>query len=132
MISPPFNFFSIERDARESRQPYLQAEDLPLDRTLPMGGIQCARPGGRDPVVGRGGHVRRRSQAPLGKEDPSRPSAPDSPGPSVPSGGDTQHALVLVDTGIGNKESEKFKDIYGVDNAGDPTRLEDALRSAGF
>lgn len=42
------------------------------------------------------------------------------------------NALVLVDTGIGNKESEKFKDIYGVDNAGDPTRLEEAIRSLGF
>ena len=41
-------------------------------------------------------------------------------------------ALVLVDTGIGNKENEKFRHIYGVDNAGDPTRLEDAIRDAGF
>jgi glyoxylase-like metal-dependent hydrolase (beta-lactamase superfamily II) len=41
-------------------------------------------------------------------------------------------ALVLVDTGIGNKESEKFQDIYGVSNGGDPTRLEDGLRHAGF
>ena len=41
--------------------------------------------------------------------------------------------LVLVDTGLGNKEDQKFLDIYGVENAGDPgpTRLEDALRSAG-
>jgi glyoxylase-like metal-dependent hydrolase (beta-lactamase superfamily II) len=37
-----------------------------------------------------------------------------------------------VDSGIGTKESEKFKDIYGVDNAGDPSRLEDAIRDAGF
>ncbi len=42
------------------------------------------------------------------------------------------HALVLVDTGIGNKEDARFHDIYGVDNAGDPTRLEDAIRAAGF
>lgn len=41
-------------------------------------------------------------------------------------------ALVLVDTGIGNKEDEKFRDIYGVENAGEPTRLEDGIRSAGF
>jgi glyoxylase-like metal-dependent hydrolase (beta-lactamase superfamily II) len=41
-------------------------------------------------------------------------------------------ALVLVDTGIGNKEDERFQSIYGVENAGDPTRLEDAIRSAGF
>ncbi len=41
--------------------------------------------------------------------------------------------LVLVDTGLGNKEDQKFLDIYGVENGGDPgpTRLEDALRAAG-
>lgn len=41
--------------------------------------------------------------------------------------------LVLVDTGVGNKESEKFIDIYGVENAGrhGPTRLEDALAEVG-
>jgi len=41
--------------------------------------------------------------------------------------------LVLVDTGLGNKEDEKFRDIYGVDNAGQsgPTRLEDALGALG-
>jgi len=42
------------------------------------------------------------------------------------------NALVLVDSGVGNKESEKFRDIYGVDNDGSPTRLEDAIRSLGF
>lgn len=42
------------------------------------------------------------------------------------------NALVLVDTGVGNKESEKFAEIYGIQNAGDPTRLEDAIRHAGF
>ena len=41
-------------------------------------------------------------------------------------------ALVLVDTGLGNKESAKFRDIYGVTNEGTPTRLEDAIRHAGF
>ena len=41
-------------------------------------------------------------------------------------------ALVLVDTGIGNKEDEKFRDIYGVQNQGSPTRLEDGIRHAGF
>ena len=41
---------------------------------------------------------------------------------------------VLVDTGLGNKESDKFIDIYGVENAGTagPTQLEDALAAAGF
>jgi glyoxylase-like metal-dependent hydrolase (beta-lactamase superfamily II) len=41
-------------------------------------------------------------------------------------------ALVLVDTGIGNKEDERFRSIFGVENEGDPTRLEDAIRAAGF
>ena len=36
------------------------------------------------------------------------------------------------DTGVGNKESDKFHDIYGIENAGAPTRLEDAIRAAGF
>jgi glyoxylase-like metal-dependent hydrolase (beta-lactamase superfamily II) len=41
--------------------------------------------------------------------------------------------LVLIDTGLGNKENEKFRDIYGVDNAGNGgrTKLEDALREVG-
>ncbi len=41
--------------------------------------------------------------------------------------------LVLIDTGAGNKESDKFHDIYGVVNAGHPgpTRLEDGIRAAG-
>jgi len=41
--------------------------------------------------------------------------------------------LVLVDTGLGNKETEKFRDIYGVENAGraGPTALDDALADAG-
>ena len=42
------------------------------------------------------------------------------------------NALVLVDTGIGGKESGKFIDLHGVDNAGEPTRLEDGIRDAGF
>jgi glyoxylase-like metal-dependent hydrolase (beta-lactamase superfamily II) len=41
-------------------------------------------------------------------------------------------ALVLVDTGVGNKGDEKFRDIYGISNEGDPTRLEDGIRHAGF
>lgn len=41
------------------------------------------------------------------------------------------NALVLVDTGIGNKEDAKFTEIYGVENRGEPTRLEDAIRAAG-
>ena len=44
--------------------------------------------------------------------------------------------LVLIDTGAGNKESNKFYGIYGIENApiGDvgPTQLESALAEAGF
>jgi len=41
--------------------------------------------------------------------------------------------LVLIDTGIGNKENEKFRDIYGVQNEGanGRTQLEDALGEVG-
>ena len=44
---------------------------------------------------------------------------------------ETDSATVLVDTGLGNKESEKFRDIYGVENEGAPTRLEDSLADLG-
>jgi len=42
--------------------------------------------------------------------------------------------LVLVDTGLGNKEDDKFKDIYGVANEGKDgrTQLEDALAELGY
>lgn len=42
--------------------------------------------------------------------------------------------LVLVDTGIGNKDDARFRDIYGVENAGagGRTLLEDALRALGY
>ena len=41
---------------------------------------------------------------------------------------------VIIDTGSGNKESEKFHDIYGIENAGTGGRtlLEDGVRAAGF
>ena len=41
-----------------------------------------------------------------------------------------ESGLILIDTGAGNKESDKFHDIYGVENAGenDATQLEDGLR----
>jgi len=41
--------------------------------------------------------------------------------------------LVLIDTGIGNKEDSKFIQIYGVENAGanGRTKLEDALAELG-
>ncbi|MCU0649912.1 MAG: MBL fold metallo-hydrolase [Gemmatimonadaceae bacterium] len=47
-----------------------------------------------------------------------------------------EHAdgLVLIDTGSGNKETPKFHDIYGIENAGAEgrTALEDGVRAAGF
>jgi glyoxylase-like metal-dependent hydrolase (beta-lactamase superfamily II) len=44
-----------------------------------------------------------------------------------------ESGLVLIDTGAGNKENEKFHDIYGVENAGagGRTQLEDGLRELG-
>jgi glyoxylase-like metal-dependent hydrolase (beta-lactamase superfamily II) len=41
--------------------------------------------------------------------------------------------LVLIDTGAGNKEDPKFKDIYGIENEGADgrTALEDGLREIG-
>ena len=41
-----------------------------------------------------------------------------------------ESGVILIDTGAGNKENEKFHDIYGVQNAGenDATQLEDGLR----
>src|SRR3954470_8681409 len=40
---------------------------------------------------------------------------------------------VLIDTGAGNKEDDKFYDIYGVENRGTkgPTALEDGLAEIG-
>ena len=42
--------------------------------------------------------------------------------------------LVLVDTGAGNKDDAKFRNIYGIENAGarGATQLEDALAEAGY
>jgi glyoxylase-like metal-dependent hydrolase (beta-lactamase superfamily II) len=44
--------------------------------------------------------------------------------------------LVLIDTGAGNKESQKFYDIYGIENSAiggvGPTQLESALGQARF
>src|SRR5688500_14228086 len=40
---------------------------------------------------------------------------------------------ILIDTGAGNKENEKFKDIYGLENEGAAgrTMLEDGLKEVG-
>jgi glyoxylase-like metal-dependent hydrolase (beta-lactamase superfamily II) len=44
--------------------------------------------------------------------------------------------LVLIDTGVGDKENEKFHAIYGIENSpiggAGPTQLESALEQAGF
>jgi glyoxylase-like metal-dependent hydrolase (beta-lactamase superfamily II) len=51
---------------------------------------------------------------------------------------ETADQLVLIETGLGNKENEKFRDIYGVDNApsdparGYPDRLQEAIADLGF
>jgi glyoxylase-like metal-dependent hydrolase (beta-lactamase superfamily II) len=49
---------------------------------------------------------------------------------------ETSDALVLIDNGSGNKEGDKFVEIYGIENEatvpGHATRLEDALAEAGF
>jgi glyoxylase-like metal-dependent hydrolase (beta-lactamase superfamily II) len=47
-----------------------------------------------------------------------------------------EHAdgLVLIDTGVGNKENTKFREIYGIENTGQDggTWLEDGIRTLGF
>ena len=42
--------------------------------------------------------------------------------------------LVLIDNGAGNKENDKFREIYGVENQGEDgaTRLEDGFAALGF
>jgi glyoxylase-like metal-dependent hydrolase (beta-lactamase superfamily II) len=40
--------------------------------------------------------------------------------------------LILIDTGAGNKEDAKFYEIYGIENPGQPTMLEEGIRAAGF
>jgi glyoxylase-like metal-dependent hydrolase (beta-lactamase superfamily II) len=106
------------------------ADDLPLARTTRVGritvhaveaGLQWLDGGAMFGVVPRPLWERRiapdeKNRIPLGL----RCLLVEAPG-----------ALVLVDTGIGNKENEKFRGIYGVDNAGSPTRLEDGIRAAG-
>jgi glyoxylase-like metal-dependent hydrolase (beta-lactamase superfamily II) len=50
---------------------------------------------------------------------------------------ETPDALVVVETGLGNKENDRFADIYGVDNApadpsAHPDRLLELVSQAGF
>jgi glyoxylase-like metal-dependent hydrolase (beta-lactamase superfamily II) len=44
-----------------------------------------------------------------------------------------ESGLIIIDSGSGNKESDKFLDIYGIENAGEGgrTMLESALAAAG-
>jgi glyoxylase-like metal-dependent hydrolase (beta-lactamase superfamily II) len=49
---------------------------------------------------------------------------------------ETPDTLVLIETGLGNKEDEKFRGLYGVENdaaaeSGLPDRLHEAIRAAG-
>ena len=117
-------------DSENHPAPALEADDLPLVRTTTVGdltvhaleaGLQWLDGGAMFGVVPKPLWERRipadeRNRIPLGL----RCLLVEAPG-----------ALVLVDTGIGNKESDKFRSIYGVDNAGTPSRLEDAIRAAG-
>lgn len=41
---------------------------------------------------------------------------------------EAEDTRILVDTGVGDKEGEKFRGIYGIENDGKPTRLHDSLR----
>jgi glyoxylase-like metal-dependent hydrolase (beta-lactamase superfamily II) len=45
-----------------------------------------------------------------------------------------ESGLVLIDTGAGNKENDKFHEIYGVENGAEDgaTQLEEGLRQLGF
>ncbi len=50
---------------------------------------------------------------------------------------ETQDELILIDNGAGNKENDRFRDIYGIENealagTAHATRLEDAILAAGF
>jgi len=111
--------------------PSVQASDLPLTRTLTLGGmrvhaleagIQWLDGGAMFGVVPRPLWEKKippddRHRIPLAL----RCLLVEGP-----------NALVLVDSGVGNKESEDFREIYGVDNEGSPTRLEDGVRALGF
>ena len=44
---------------------------------------------------------------------------------------ETADMRILIDTGVGSKEAEKFLGIYRVHNEGVPARLEDSLRQHG-
>ena len=50
---------------------------------------------------------------------------------------ETADELVLIETGLGNKENEKFRGIYGVENdaapgSGAADRLQEAVKAAGY
>ena len=109
----------------------LKAKDLPLTRTLTLGGMRVhALEAGVFWLDGGGmfGVVPR----PLWEK-----KIPPDPRNRIALAlrcllMEAPHALVLVDSGVGSKESESFREIYGLDNAGSPTRLEDGMRALGF
>jgi glyoxylase-like metal-dependent hydrolase (beta-lactamase superfamily II) len=109
----------------------LKAKDLPLTRTLTLGGMRVhALEAGVFWLDGGGmfGVVPRPLWEKKIPPDPRNRIALALRCLLV----EAPHALVLVDSGVGSKESESFREIYGLDNAGSPTRLEDGMRSLGF
>lgn len=44
---------------------------------------------------------------------------------------ESSRGRVLVDTAVGGKESDKFRQIYGIEDSGSPTRLETSLAGIG-
>src|SRR2546425_5649106 len=94
---------------------------------------ELPRPRGREAAPGRRGHVRRRAEALVGAAH--RPGRRNR----IPLAlrcllVEHDAGLVLIDTGLRNKEGDKFKDIYGVANEGREgrTRLEDSLAELGY
>jgi glyoxylase-like metal-dependent hydrolase (beta-lactamase superfamily II) len=109
----------------------LKAKDLPLTRTLTLGGMRVhALEAGVFWLDGGGmfGVVPRPLWEKKIPPDPRNRIALALRCLLV----EAPHALVLVDSGVGSKESESFREIYGLDNAGSPTRLEDGMRALGF
>lgn len=44
---------------------------------------------------------------------------------------ESESSKILVDTGAGKIGDARFRDLYGIENDGEPTRLEDSLRAQG-
>src|SRR5438046_2590852 len=87
---------------------------------------------GRPPSPRRRRHVRCRAETAVAASHSGRRAQPHSPGAALPPGRARRRARACGH-GLGNKEDEKFKDIYGVVNEGKDgrTQLEDALAELG-